>query len=114
MAGRMGGKWRMQLGLRVWRVNNKYNIIYVQGPVIPGPTHCYVRVVDSCLPNYRAQARGNPPPFPTIYIDEKKALPDEIVDPKMHQFSAPTLRFENVEIKKQPKREGAKLAKIKN
>lgn len=114
MAGRMGQKWRQQLGLKVWRVNKKYNIIYVQGPTIPGPTHCYVRVVDSCLPDHRAKQRENPPPFPTIYEEEIKSLPEEVIDPKLHQFASPTIKFENFEVKKQVKREGAKLAKIKN
>jgi large subunit ribosomal protein L3 len=114
MAGHMGCKWRIQFGLKVWRINNKYNILYVQGPVIPGPTHCYVRVVDSGLPHSREKLRNNPPPFPTLYIDEKKKLTEEIFDPQLFQFTSPTLKFENVEIKKQVKREGAKLAKIKN
>lgn len=114
MAGHMGCKWRIQFGLKVWRINNKYNILYVQGPVIPGPTHCYVRVVDSGLPHSREKLRNNPPPFPTLYIDEKKKLAEEIFDPQLFQFNSPTLKFENVEIKKQVKREGAKLAKIKN
>ncbi len=112
----MGCKWRMQLGLKVWRINNKYNILYIHGPVIPGPTHCYVRIVDSCLPQARDRVRSGavpPPPFPTLTLDEKNALPDEIFDEKLHKMSAPTIKFENVEIKKQPKREGAKLAKIK-
>ena len=114
MAGRMGCKWRMQLGLRIWRINNKYNILYVQGPTIPGPTHCYVRIADSCLPENQQHLRENPPPFPTFFPEDAKKLDDEIFDPRLHQFSQPTIKFENFEIKTQTKREGAKLAKIKN
>lgn len=113
MAGHMGCEWKLQLGLKVWRINNKYNILYVQGPVIPGPTHCFVRIVDSCLPTNQERLRALPPPFPTLTSDEKQALPDEIFDPNLHRFDSATIKFEKVEIKKQSKREGAKLAKIK-
>lgn len=114
MAGRMGCKWRMQIGLRVWRINNKYNILYIQGATIPGPTHCYVRIGDSCLPENQKQLRNNPPPFPTFYMDEKQKIDEETFDPTLYQFTQPTIKFENFEVKTKVKREGAKLAKIKN
>lgn len=114
MAGRMGCKWKEHKGLRIWRINHKYNILYIQGPIIPGPTHCYVRVVDSCLPEHRDSLKSNPPPFPTFYSDEKTKLEEEIVDKELHKLSDPTIKFEAFEAKKIVKREGAKLAKIKN
>ena len=116
MAGRMGCKWRMQKGLKIWRINTKYNVLFIQGPTIPGPTHCYVRVSDSYLPDYaKAVGKDNHPPFPTFYLsDLKEPLPEDIVDPELHRMSDPTITFEKVEVKKLTKREGAKLAKIKN
>ena len=116
MAGRMGGKWRQLKGLKIWRINHKYNIIYVNGPVMPGPTHCYVRVVDSCLTLHRQIiSKENHPPFPTFYADDGKAfeLPDEEFDKDLHKFTDATIKFENFEVKKMTKRDGAKLAKIK-
>ncbi|CAF0762340.1 unnamed protein product [Brachionus calyciflorus] len=115
MAGRMGCKWRQLMGLKIWRINNKYNILYIQGPVIPGPTHSYVRINDSCLPKNREQiTQESHPPFPTYYPDEKEKLPEEIFDKGLHQFNDSTIKFENFEVKKITKREGAKIAKIKN
>ena len=115
MAGRMGGRWREQKGLKIWRINHKYNILYIHGPTIPGPTHSYVRIVDSCLPMHRELVtKENHPPFPTFYLEEGKLLPDEEFDKDLHGMSEPTLKFESFEVKKVSKREGAKLAKIKN
>ena len=116
MAGRMGSNWRDQKGLKILRINTKYNILYINGPMIPGPNHCYVRVTDSCLPYHREKiTKDNHPPFPTFYLDGFKSnLEEEYFDKDLHNLADPTIKFENVEIKKVPKREGAKLAKIKN
>jgi large subunit ribosomal protein L3 len=118
MAGRMGCKWRELKGLKIWRINHKYNILYIQGPVIPGPTHCYVRIVDSCLPAHRELiTKESHPPFPTFYVDDSKALSklnEEEFDKDLHKFTDSTITFENFEVKKITKRDGAKLAKIKN
>jgi large subunit ribosomal protein L3 len=116
MAGHMGCKWRELKGLRIFRINTKYNVLYVNGPVMPGPMHCYVRVVDSCLPKHREKITAeNHPPFPTFYEDDlKEPLPEEIFDSNLHRFTEPTIDFASFEIKKTVKREGAKLAKIKS
>jgi large subunit ribosomal protein L3 len=126
MAGRMGCKYRDVKGLKIWRINTKYNILYIQGPTIPGPTHCYVRVVDSCLSkNFSRFTAESHPPFPTYFIDDNnnndnneknKHLRQDynIYDKELHKFSDPTIKFDNFEVKKLTKREGAKLAKIKN
>jgi large subunit ribosomal protein L3 len=114
----MGGKWRSLMGLKIWRINHKYNILYVNGPVMPGPTHCYVRVTDSCIPAHRQLiTKDNHPPFPTFYMDDTdaaKQLPEEEFAKDLHNFSEPSIMFENFEVKKFVKRDGAKLAKIKN
>jgi large subunit ribosomal protein L3 len=115
MPGVKGGLWSMQKGLKVWRINNKYNIIYIHGPVIPGPNHCYVRVADTCLPTRKKFINSeNHPPFPTFLVDEvKEALPEEVFDERLHQFKEPTLKFDDFQTKIKSKREGAKIAKIK-
>ena len=47
------------LPLQVYRVNHKYNVLYVRGPV-PGHTNTYVRVTDA-----RRKPRPHHAPFPT-------------------------------------------------
>jgi large subunit ribosomal protein L3 len=115
MAGRMGAQWRDVKGLRIWRINHKYNILYVSGPTMPGPTHCYVRIVDSCLPYHRELVtKENHPPFPTCFPDQAAKLPEEEFVKDLHKLADSTIMFENFEVKKITKRDGAKLAKIKN
>jgi large subunit ribosomal protein L3 len=115
MAGRMGSNWRQLMGLRIWRINTKYNILYIQGPVIPGPTHCYVRISDSCLPKNKVNIQAdNHAPFPTFYPeDQEEKLAEDLFFNEIHKFSEPTIKFEDFEFKQVVKRDGAKLAKIK-
>jgi large subunit ribosomal protein L3 len=111
----MGGTWRWQRGLKIWRINTKLNILYIHGGSVPGPTHAYVRISDSCLP--KNQERFKPdshPPFPTFFPDDiKEPLPEELFDENLHQFKDPTIKFEGFQVKERKKRDGAKLAKIK-
>lgn len=115
MAGRMGSNWRQLMGLRIHRINTKYNILYIQGPAIPGPNHCYVRVSDSCLPKNRVnQEAENHPPFPTFYPEDlKEKLSEDLFTSEIHKFSEPTIKFDDFEFKQIVRRDGAKLAKIK-
>ncbi|NXS41238.1 RM03 protein, partial [Balaeniceps rex] len=43
MPGKMGNIYRTSFGLKVWRINTKHDIIYVNGSV-PGHTNCLVKV----------------------------------------------------------------------
>jgi len=115
MPGRMGSNWRSLMGLKIWRINTKYNILYVQGPAIPGPNHCYVRVTDCCLPKNRVNLQAdNHPPFPTFFPEDlTEKLPEDLYDNNLHKFYESTIKFEDFEVKKIVKRDGAKLAKIK-
>lgn len=115
MAGRMGCKWRQLMGLKIWRINNKYNILYIHGPVIPGPNHSYVRISDSCLPKNREKFTAQShPPFPTYYPNQNQTIAEEYFDEELHKFTDPTITFETFEAKKITKRDGAKIAKIKS
>ncbi len=111
----MGGTWRWQRGLKVWRINTKLNILYIHGAFIPGPMHAYVRISDSCLPkNHERFTVESHPPLPTFYPDDSnEPLPDELFADDLHQFKDPTIKFEGFQVKEKKKREGAKLAKIK-
>jgi large subunit ribosomal protein L3 len=117
MAGQMGNNWRQLRGLKIWRINREYNILYLSGPTMPGPNHSFLRIQDSCLPKqkYKKDLDENPPPFPTYFKkgeDESKEDVD-VFDDQLYNFADPSLKFETFETKTLTKREGAKIAKIK-
>ena len=73
---------------QVYRINNKYNILYVSG-CIPGYNGSYVRVTD---------ARRKPvqePPFPTSFPDSNNRPEEEFADEIM-QPDKGTVQFETV------------------
>lgn len=49
MAGHMGSERRVHKGLKVWRINTKYNVMWVHGPGIPGGINSWVYVFDTTL-----------------------------------------------------------------
>lgn len=67
MPGHMGNRYRVLRGLRIWRVNTKYNVMWVQGLGIAGETNNYVYVFDSLLP---LRKNKTAPPFPTHLADD--------------------------------------------
>ena len=94
MPGHMGVQWRTQKGLKVWRVNTAYNVIYVQGQAVPGPIHSYVRIMDSSFWKHYSQIdKKNPPPFPTYFHGEGEELPEDMYDQKLFQFDQDTIEF---------------------
>ena len=88
--------------LQVWRINTKYNILYVHGPAVPGPNHCYVRVMDTRL-RYRRVAMANrgkvdeaigPLPMPTFFPDDvTESMPEELFDKDLFQFAEPSITY---------------------
>ncbi|ESO12028.1 hypothetical protein HELRODRAFT_121430, partial [Helobdella robusta] len=84
MPGHMGMEWRTTRGLKIWRINTKYNVIYVHGQAIPGPTNCYVRLFDTVVSKKRSLMLQNPPPVPTCHIS--KAVDDDIYDENLFNF----------------------------
>lgn len=99
MPGHHGGERKIIPGLRVWRVNTKYNLIYVQGPGIPGETGCYVNIMDSRMPK-KTLNEQSPPPFPTVSVEENNKLDVELFDTKIHKPSDPSIIFEITEEEK--------------
>ncbi|NP_001291189.1 39S ribosomal protein L3, mitochondrial [Esox lucius] len=89
MPGRMGNVFDTAHGLKVWRVNTRYNIIYVHGTV-PGHRNCILKVADSILPN-RLENNFNPP-FPTFFSEEEQ-LPEDLYDEDMFIYTAPSLEL---------------------
>lgn len=88
MPGRMGNVYDTAFGLKVWRINTKYNIIYVNGSV-PGHRNCLVKVRDTVLPA-RVEALRNPP-FPTFFADDEEELPEDLYHEEMFQFGEPSI-----------------------
>lgn len=91
MPGHMGNKRRVLRGLKIWRVNTKYNVLYVQGLGIPGETNSVVHIYDTLLPlRIRKEA---PAHFPTYFPDEGDSLPEDLCHPDLHPFDGPTIEF---------------------
>ncbi|KAM4821405.1 large ribosomal subunit protein uL3m [Thomomys bottae] len=91
LPGQMGNVDRTSYGLKVWRVNTKHNIIYVNGSV-PGHKNCLVKVRDSNLPAYRDFAKHLP--FPTYFPDgDGEELPEDLYDESVWQAGAPSISF---------------------
>ncbi|XP_055564177.1 39S ribosomal protein L3, mitochondrial isoform X1 [Falco biarmicus] len=90
MPGKMGNIYRTSFGLKVWRINTKHDIIYVNGSV-PGHTNCLVKVKDSRLPTYK-DCNTNPP-FPTFFADGDEKLPEDLYDEEVFQFTDPSVTY---------------------
>ncbi|KAB0381047.1 hypothetical protein FD755_008831 [Muntiacus reevesi] len=91
MPGQLGNVDRTAFGLKVWRINTKHNIIYVNGSV-PGHKNCLVKIKDSILPAYKDFCKNLP--FPTFFPDEdEKELPEDLYDEEVCQPGAPSITF---------------------
>ncbi|CAI5788327.1 ribosomal L3, mitochondrial [Podarcis lilfordi] len=90
MPGRMGNVFRTTVGLKVWRISVKHNIIYVHG-CVPGHKNCLVKVKDSALPAYKDDSKNLP--FPTYFADGEEQLSDELFDEDIFQFTEPSITF---------------------
>ncbi|XP_037119239.1 39S ribosomal protein L3, mitochondrial isoform X1 [Syngnathus acus] len=80
MPGRMGNIYITASGLKIWRVNTKHNVLYVNGSV-PGHRNCLLKVRDSNLPTRLSTLRS--PPFPTFFMEEEGDLPEDLYDEDM-------------------------------
>lgn len=93
MPGKMGMKWRTGKALKILRINEEHNVLYIKGPGVPGPNHCYVRLYDTCSRHKRQSMQLNPPPNPT-YIHQNHA-PSQNSAPSQETFDDVLFRFEN-------------------
>lgn len=96
MPGHMGNERRTAVGLQIFRINTKYNVLWVKGNATPGANHSYVYIMD-CKFHRKMHVEENPPPFPTYYPEENEPQPEEIWAPDIHSFSSPTITFEDTE-----------------
>ncbi|XP_069816389.1 large ribosomal subunit protein uL3m [Dendropsophus ebraccatus] len=90
MPGPLGNFYRTSYALKVWRVNTKNNIIFVNGSV-PGHTNCLVKVTDTKL---AVKQKGfENLPFPTYFADGDEELPEDLYDEEVFQFSDPSVKY---------------------
>lgn len=90
MPGHMGNRYRILRGLKILRMNTKYNVLWVSGQAIPGETNSIVTIYDTVLPLRKPK---NPLPFPTYLPSETEDLPQEIYDDSIHKFDDETILF---------------------
>ncbi|KAH8373179.1 hypothetical protein KR009_001062 [Drosophila setifemur] len=91
MPGHMGCRWRIIKGLRVWRINSKYNVMWVQGSSVPGSTGGLVYIYDTILP---LRKNKEAPPFPTFYGELDQSMDDVWYD-QVHNFKDETVTYNN-------------------
>jgi len=79
--------------LQIWRINTKYNVLYVHSPATPGPTHSFARIYDTSF-SARRQKMVEPPPMPTFYADDAtEPLPEEQFDKDLFHFTDPSIVY---------------------
>ncbi|XP_033242210.1 39S ribosomal protein L3, mitochondrial-like [Drosophila miranda] len=91
MPGHMGNRWRVLKGLRIWRTNAKYNVMWVQGSSVPGPTGGLVYIYDTILPLRKLKQA---PPFPT-FCGEVDTTFEDIWYEQMHKFKDETIIYKS-------------------
>ncbi|MEQ2202397.1 hypothetical protein XENOCAPTIV_027904 [Xenoophorus captivus] len=88
MPGRMGNTYITAHGLKIWRVNTKYNVLYVHGTV-PGHRNCVLKVRDTVLPSRHSTLLS--PPFPTYFTEEEGDLDEDLYDENLFIHTEPSL-----------------------
>ncbi|KAF2887677.1 hypothetical protein ILUMI_18496 [Ignelater luminosus] len=91
MPGHMGNRYRITKGLKIWRINTKYNVLWVSGCAVPGETNSIVYIYDTILP---LRKPTKPLPFPTYFDINNQDVPEDIYDDSVHKFDDLTLTFE--------------------
>lgn len=89
MPGHMGNRYRVAKGLKIWRINTKYNVLWVSGQAIPGEVNSLVNIYDTKLPLRLPKDL----PFPTYLDTENDDLMEDIYDEEVHPFSETTILY---------------------
>lgn len=90
MPGHMGNRYRITRGLKIWRINTKYNVMWVSGVAIPGETNSICYVFDTSLPLKRQLIK---PLMPTFLGELDDSVTDYWAD-DVHNFKDPTIFYE--------------------
>ncbi|XP_029976017.1 large ribosomal subunit protein uL3m [Salarias fasciatus] len=88
MPGQMGNVYVTAYGLKVWRVNTKHNVLYVNGSV-PGHRNCVLKVRDTKLPTRKSSLLN--PPFPTFFTEDECDLEEDLYDENLFVHTEPSL-----------------------
>jgi len=99
MPGIMGNRLSSQYGLKIHRINTKYNVLYVHGHGVAGSPNTLVRIKDTYIPKKRLHpSRDENVPMPTWFPEDADTpLPDEFFDDKMFDMSKPSIVEEEEE-----------------
>ncbi|XP_021206830.2 39S ribosomal protein L3, mitochondrial [Bombyx mandarina] len=88
MPGHMGNRWRTLRGVKILRIDTKYNVIWTLGVAIPGETGAMCYLFDTVLPLKRNKTA---PPFPTQpFMND---VPKEYFEDTIHPFDEPTISY---------------------
>lgn len=82
MPGRMGSRWRINKGLQVLRTYLKYNVMWVQGSAVPGPTGGIVYLYDTILPHRKKKISS----IASLSYENIDKVTDDIWSEKLHRF----------------------------
>nr|CAB3263971.1 39S ribosomal protein L3, mitochondrial-like [Phallusia mammillata] len=101
MPGQLGGTYENIRGLKVLRINTKYNVIYVKGR-FAGHINQFVKICDTSVgrlqPNTEEEAKRLIGPFPRyIPIDSNEELPEEIYHDSVHRMNDPSIILPSTE-----------------
>ncbi|KAM8841589.1 large ribosomal subunit protein uL3m [Spinachia spinachia] len=88
MPGRMGNVFVTAYGLKIWRVNTKCNVLYVNGSV-PGHKNCLLKIRDTTLPTRSSTLLSLP--FPTYFTEEEGDLDEDLYDDNLFIHTDPSL-----------------------
>lgn len=83
----MGNRYRILKGVRIVRINTKYNIIWVNASNIAGETNSICYIYDTILPLRKPTEAL---PWPTAF---EQSTDENIWADDMHDFKHPTIEF---------------------
>lgn len=87
LPGNMGNRFRFIRGVRIVRINTKFNILWVDANSIPGETNSFCYLHDTVLPLRKPET---PLPYPTAFED---ATEENIWADDMHDFKESTITY---------------------
>lgn len=88
MAGGMGGKFKTTPPVQLMRINTKYNILYIKGP-LPGEIGSFLKLRDATNRKFPKEA----PFFPTHFQDIDEQLQDDLCAENVFSFNEPSIKF---------------------
>nr|XP_033325593.1 39S ribosomal protein L3, mitochondrial [Megalopta genalis] len=90
MPGHMGNRWRILRGVKILRINTKYNVLWVYAQNIPGEINSMLYLYDTVLP----LKQNTSPNFPTyLPNNDEDTLPENLYADDVHPFNDPTIVF---------------------